>query len=400
MQFETVGLPPAGSTIAVGMSGGVDSTLAALLLQERGCTVVGLTMAKWDGGSSFGLEQGTGGCYGPDELESIERCREFCAEHNIDYHVIDVQDEYRDSVLEYFKAEYRSGRTPNPCIQCNPEIKFGILISRAKKQGIAFDYFCTGHYARLVRPAESIAKLYTELAPAEQKESAVCTEADGEERPILLAESSDARKDQSYFLYRIPQHVLKTVRFVFSGMTKQQVYELARERGLAAAEQKESQDFVPPECFEALFSDMPAQQGDFILSDGTVLGKHRGIQYYTVGQRRGLGVSAKHPLYVRSIDAVHNRIELCGNDGLLCRALEADNWVWAGDCAPKTPIRAKVKIRLASEPADAVIEPLTQNTWRITFDTVQRAVAPGQSAVVYYNHIILGGGVITRGIYE
>ncbi|MBR4012291.1 MAG: tRNA 2-thiouridine(34) synthase MnmA, partial [Spirochaetaceae bacterium] len=200
--------------------------------------------------------------------------------------------------------------------------------------------------------------------------------------------------------------------------TKQQVFEMARERGLKAAEKAESQDFVPPEFFDVIFSDVPPVPGDIVDLSGKVLGKHKGIEYYTIGQRRGLGVSANVPLYVHSIDPEKNSVVLCENDDLLKTGLIADNWVWAGGFVPTKEFRSEVKIRLASKPVMSTIIPLFEeidgqksaenqaenqvlpSKYKIIFDLPQRAVAPGQSAVLYLNGTILGGGLISQGINE
>ena len=183
-------------------------------------------------------------------------------------------------------------------------------------------------------------------------------------------------------------------------MTKKEVYEEARKRNLQAAEKSESQDFVPPEIFEKIFANVKSIPGNIIDENGKILGKHRGIEFYTIGQRRGLGVSAKNPLYVKEISKTDNTVVLCENDGLLAQGLIATNWVWAGNFDPEKPFYALVKIRLASKPVEALIEKITssdsEGSYKITFTEKQRAIAPGQSAVVYINGITIGGGVIEK----
>ena len=388
--FKTLEMPEKGSTVLVGMSGGVDSTLIALLLKQRGCKVIGVTMSTWN--NDMALESSSDGlrnsCYGPDEALDIEACTKFCKEQDIEYHVIDVKDIYKTQVLEYFKTEYRAGRTPNPCIRCNPLVKFGAMPAAAEKQGIHFDYFCTGHYAQVIRPE--------------------CSDA-----PAMIMQASDMTKDQSYFLYRVPSSFLEKVRFPLGSVTKKEVFEIARSMGLAAAEKAESQDFVPPEFFNVIFSDKPPVPGDITDLEGKVIGHHKGIEYYTIGQRRGLGVSSSKPLYVHSIDAAHNRVVLSDNDSLLEKGLVMSDCVWPGNIVPTEEFRADVKIRLASKPVPATIRPLKNTAgnnsgdgaaekseeFEILFDFPQRAVAPGQSAVLYLDSIILGGGIISRPIH-
>ena len=390
MNYIAQEMPKAGDTVVVGMSGGVDSTLTALMLKEKGCRVIGVTMSLWDGSipelkTDKPMKEA---CYGPGEEENIDECKKFCAAHDIEYHVIEVKEEYKKRVLEYFKAEYRSGRTPNPCIQCNRYIKFGALLDGIKSIDIKYDYFCTGHYAKIVRP-----------------ESALFS---SDRKPCMIATAADISKDQTYFLYRIPSDVLEKVRFPLAAMKKSEVFELAHRAGLEAANREESQDFIGEEYFDMLFSDKPSVPGDIIDLDGHILGRHRGIEHYTVGQRRGLGVAVNYPVYVQSIDAKNNVIVLAPNDALNSSALVADDFVWPGDVEPDEEIEAYVKIRLASKPVPAKIKRMQIEAgddfnykgqpYLVTFNEPQRAVAPGQSVVLYSDNVIVGGGVIARAI--
>ena len=390
-------MPEPGSLVAVGMSGGVDSTLTALLLKERGCRVVGVTMSSWMG--DFSLPPSPEGvrssCYGPDEAIDIAQCQELCRQQGLEHHVIDVRDAYHRHVLDYFTGEYRCGRTPNPCVNCNRTIKFGALLDGIRAKGIDFDYFCTGHYAALVRPRDDVRLVYEQLAVSGG--SGQCA-VESAVRPVMISAATDRRKDQTYFLCRVPSATLEQVRFPLSAYTKQEVFQMARERGLAAANRGESQDFIPDSYLDIIFSDQPSRPGDMVDLAGKKLGVHRGIQHYTIGQRRGLGVSSNRPLYVHSIDAASNRVVLCDDEDLLCSGLVATDWVWAGDYAPEVAFKAQVKIRLASPAVMSTIQPLEDGSYRIMFDEPQRAVAPGQAAVVYYNGIIFGGGIISREI--
>ncbi|MBR5032254.1 MAG: tRNA 2-thiouridine(34) synthase MnmA [Treponema sp.] len=385
MKYIDQQLPQSGDTVVVGMSGGVDSTLTAYMLKERGCNVIGVTMSLWD--DSFPVVQGDeakavkDACFGPGEADDIEECRRFCAKYDIEYHVIDVKEQYKREVIEYFKAEYRAGRTPNPCIRCNRMIKFGALLQGVEALGIKFDYFCTGHYAKIVRPEKG---LYgTEV------------------RPYMIASATDVSKDQTYFVYRVPSSVLEKVRFPLALMKKSEVFELAKKAGLAAAERAESQDFISAEYFDLLFADKPSVPGDIIDLDGHVLGRHRGIEHYTIGQRRGLGVAVSYPVYVHSIDAKNNVVVLAPSSALDSAGLIADDFVWAGDVVPPPecePIEAMVKIRLASKPVKAKIRRTSPESteWEVMFETPQHAVAPGQSVVLYQDGVIIGGGIISR----
>lgn len=388
MNYIDQELPKAGDTVVVGLSGGVDSTLTALLLKKRGCKVIGATMSLWDGSiPEFKSEKSTKeACYGPGEEDNIEECKRFCSAHDIEYHVIDVKEEYKKRVLEYFKSEYRTGRTPNPCIFCNRYIKFGALLEGLQKLQIQYDFFCTGHYAKIVRPENGIFGT--------------------EERPFMIAGALDVSKDQTYFLYRIPSEILQKVRFPLAFTKKSEVFKIAKEENLEAATRKESQDFIGEEYFDLLFADKPSIPGDIIDLDGHVVGHHRGIEHYTIGQRRGLGVAMKYPAYVQSIDAKNNVIVLAPNDALNANGLIADNFVWPMNIEPKEAIKANVKIRLASKPVPATIERYTPKdsenfegpAWKIIFDEPQRAIAPGQSAVLYQDGVIIGGGIISKVI--
>ncbi|MBO4532470.1 MAG: tRNA 2-thiouridine(34) synthase MnmA [Treponema sp.] len=394
MNYSDLNLPAAGDTVVVGLSGGVDSTLTAYMLKNRGCRVIGVTMSLWD--ESFPVLRDENGqpkalkdaCFGPGEADDIEECKCFCSKYDIEYHVIDVKEKYKKEVIEYFKAEYRAGRTPNPCIRCNRMIKFGALMQGVRELGIDFDYFCTGHYAKVVRPDTGL--FGTDI------------------RPAMIAGAADVSKDQTYFIYRVPADVLEKVRFPLALMKKSEVFELAHELGLEAAERDESQDFVSAEYFDLLFADVPSKPGDIIDLDGHVIGHHRGIEHYTIGQRRGLDVAVGYPVYVHSIDAKNNVVVLAPNAALDSVGLIADDFVWAGGVEPPDGFKAMVKIRLASKQVPATIERYTPATeddysykgqvWKVSFETPQRAIAPGQSVVLYDDGVIVGGGIIASAL--
>lgn len=388
MDFIELDLPEPGSTVAVGMSGGVDSTLTALLLKERGCKVIGVTMSVWDGHiPAIEAEKAFhDACYSPDEQENIDDCKKFCAQQNIEYHVIDVSQEYNKQVLDYFTSEYRSGRTPNPCIRCNRFIKFGALLEGIKKLNVEFDYFCTGHYAKIVRPKKGI--------------------WNSDKTPCMIACASDESKDQTYFLCRVPSEILEKVRFPLANVKKSEVFELAAKANLSAANRKESQDFIDIKYIDALFGDKESVPGNFIDTKGKVLGQHKGIEHYTVGQRRGLGVAGPVPYYVKKIDAKTNEIILAEKSELNSTSLIADDFVWPAGIEPDESFEASVKIRLRSKTAIGKVEryfpaeddktEYKGNPWKITFDVEQYAVTPGQSAVLYNDDVIVGTGIIIR----
>lgn len=381
-------MPEKNDTVVVGMSGGVDSTLTALLLKQKGCNVIGATMSLWDGSIPEGMtkESLPPSCFGPNEEKNIAECEVFCKNNGIEYHVINVTEEYKKNVLEYFKSEYRAGRTPNPCIRCNQTVKFGAFLEGIKKAGIDFDYFCTGHYAKIVISKDGVFGT--------------------NKRPYMLANALDSTKDQTYFLYRLSSETLSKIRFPLASLTKAEVFELAKKSNLAAAARKESQDFIAEEYFDMLFSDKKSIPGDIIDLDGNILGRHRGIEHYTIGQRRGLGVAVNYPVYVKSIDAEKNIIVLAPNDALNSQALIADDFVWPADIPPDRPVNAMVKIRLASRPSPALIEryeapeseqeTYKSQPYKITFEMPQRAATPGQSVVLYKDNVIIGGGIIRK----
>ena len=388
MKYIEAKMPEKNDTVVIGMSGGVDSTLTALLLKQKGCNVIGATMSLWDGSIPEGMtkESLPPSCFGPNEEKNIAECEVFCKNNGIEYHVINVTEEYKKNVLEYFKSEYRAGRTPNPCIRCNQTVKFGAFLEGIKKAGIDFDYFCTGHYAKIVISKDGVFGT--------------------NKRPYMLANALDSTKDQTYFLYRLSSETLSKIRFPLASLTKAEVFELAKKSNLAAAARKESQDFIAEEYFDMLFSDKKSIPGDIIDLDGNILGRHRGIEHYTIGQRRGLGVAVNYPVYVKSIDAEKNIIVLAPNDALNSQALIADDFVWPADIPPDKPVNAMVKIRLASRPSPALIEryevpeseqeTYKSQPYKITFEMPQRAATPGQSVVLYKDNVIIGGGIIRK----
>lgn len=355
-----------GTSVAIGLSGGVDSSLALALLHEAGARVSGLTMKIWRAGAVSEVPEAGDACYGPGEEEDIEACAELCRSLGVPYQVVDLSEEYEKRILGYFKDEYRAGRTPNPCVRCNRDMKFGFMLEKARAAGADFEYFGTGHYARIME-RQGIS---------------------------MLRKAVDEPKDQTYFLHRLPPAVLEKVLFPLGGITKLEARELARRYGLAMAEKPESQDFVSG-GYSALFDS--EEPGDIVDENGKILGKHNGIVHYTIGQRRGLGIGGGAPLYVAALDAARNRVIVSDDASLFAEGLEGSEALLHDQRMAGRPFRAQVRIRQNHRPAAATIT-VDGTQARLVFDQAQRAVAPGQSAVFYDDEgFVLGGCIIDRG---
>lgn len=358
------------AVIAVGMSGGVDSSVAAALLVAAGHPVIGVTMAIWDG--SVELAGGAKhSCWGPDEEEEIAAAARVAGQIGIPFHVIDLKKEYRAAVIDHFRREYLAGRTPNPCVRCNHIMKFGFLLDRARAQGLSFDRFATGHYARVVPGADR----------------------------LFLKKARDTAKDQSYFLQFLTRDQLAGVLFPLGERTKGEVRETARRLGLPVADQAESQDFIAGD-YAILFSPEEAPPGDIVNEKGEVLGRHRGIVHYTIGQRRGLGVDGGKPLYVTAIDARNNRVVVTDKGRLFGRGLAAGQVNWLGIDRPDRPFRAHARIRQKHTEAPATVTPREDGTITVLFDEPQLSITPGQAVALYADDTVLAGATITEKIDE
>jgi tRNA-specific 2-thiouridylase len=344
--------------IAVALSGGVDSAVAALLLCEGGYDVEGVTMLL--GFSSADPD-------GAKRLDSrdVEDAKKICARLGIGHRVVDFRKEMENEVIEPFISEYLRGRTPNPCVVCNRRLKFGLLLDKVLSWG--FDGLATGHYAALERK-------------------------DGRFR---LKKPADRRKDQTYFLYSLPKERLPLLTFPLAGYTKEEVRDLAVRAGFSLSDKKESQDvcFIPRGGCEAFLRGRGTkmEEGDIINEAGKVLGWHRGIGCYTIGQRGGMGISAPEPLYVLKIDALNNRLIAGKKGGLKAGGLIAGEVNWLVDAIPG---EARAKIRYGHREEKCRIFPHENGAIEVRFAEEQLAISPGQSIVFYDDSTVLGGGVI------
>jgi tRNA-specific 2-thiouridylase len=356
--------------IVVGMSGGVDSAVTAALLLEQGFEVIGVTMLIW---SLPGLERADqGGCCG---LGAAEDARRVAARLGIRHYVLDFQEVFYETVIRNYADEYRAGRTPNPCIRCNEFVKFGALLRRAEQLGA--ERVATGHYAR-VRWADA-------------------------SRRWLLLRGADARKDQSYALYRLKQEQLARVLFPLGEFDKGKTRALAAELGLPVAQKPDSQEvcFVPDNDYASFLAELVPEsrrEGEIVDPGGHVLGHHQGVAGFTVGQRKGLGVPASRPLYVTTIDPVANRITVAPGDhpGLFAREVTASdgNLISLKEPGGSCSVTAKIRYNMPDRPAMLWIE--AEDRLRVIFQDAQRAVTPGQALVCYDGEVVVGGGVIER----
>ena len=313
------------------------------------------------------MKEARHGCYGPEEEEDIEDARSVAHALNIPFHVLDLRREYQADVLDYFRKEYLRGRTPNPCVRCNPRVKLGAMVAKARDNGIAFDCFATGHYARV--------------------------EYDGGKGRYLLKKARDASKDQSYFLCYLSQEQLGHCLFPLGDYTKEEVRSKARALGLDVRDKAESQDFIAGDYLSVL--GVAAQPGPITDRRGNVLGEHRGIPFYTIGQRKGLGIAAREPLYVTAIDRERNTIVVGTKEEVYGDELVASDLNWIAIEGLERPARMKARIRYLHQEAEALVTTLDDGV-RVRFDQPQMAITPGQTVAFYDDDVVVGGGTIER----
>lgn len=351
----------------IAMSGGVDSSVAAKLTKDMGYDCMGITMKLYDNEDIGECSENT--CC---SLRDVEYARQVAYSLNMPYHVFNFTADFKKEVIDRFIEAYENGTTPNPCIDCNRYIKFKKLYERAKQ--IEFDYIVTGHYARI--------------------------EGDPQANRFLLRKAVDDTKDQSYVLYSMTQEELAHTLFPLGELKKTQVRKIAEESGFSNAQKHDSQDicFVPDGNYANFIRDYTGTDypnGNFIDENGGILGRHKGIIHYTIGQRKGLGLSLKKPMYVSSIQKKSNTVMLSEEKALFSKGFYAENInLISKDSIPDT-IRLKVKIRYKQPEQWATVRQTDENTLYIEFESPVRAITKGQAAVLYDDDIVVGGGTIT-----
>jgi len=359
------------------MSGGVDSSTVAALLVRQGHKIVGMTMQLWNQRRLPELMPETAGHGRCCSLDDVYDARRVAEQVGIPYYVVNFERQFEEQVVQPFVEEYLAGRTPIPCTLCNNYIKFDRFLEMADSVGAR--QIATGHYARV---------RYDEASGRYQ-----------------LLRARDGSKDQTYFLFGLTQKQLARTLFPLGEMVKPEVRELAREMDLAVASKGDSQEicFVPNGDYAAFLNaylkekgvDAQSTRGSIVTTDGRTLGEHRGVQHFTVGQRKGLGISSKEPLYVISTDSATQRVVVGGNDDLLCERFTARQLNWISIAGVDAPMRAQAKIRNKHAAAPATVHPTGDpGSVEVVFDEPQRAVTPGQGAVFYLGDLVLGGGWI------
>jgi tRNA-uridine 2-sulfurtransferase len=377
-QFDS--LPERAETqrglVAVAMSGGVDSSAVAALLQQHGRAVVGLTMQLWNQRRLPELQGDSPAQHRCCSLDDVYDAKSVARHLNFPHYVVNFEEQFEARVVRPFVDQYLVGRTPIACTNCNNDVKFEPLLRMARQIGA--ERLATGHYARIRR----------------NEETGRCE----------LLRARDDSKDQSYFLWGLTQEQLSRSEFPLGELTKEEVRSLARRAKLPVAEKPESMElcFVPTGNYVQFIhaysrergTPLQNSEGEIVNETGEVIGHHNGVHGFTIGQRKGLGFAAGKPLYVLSIDPKKNRVVVGEDDVLRKTTCELENVNWVSIDNPNAPVRVFAKIRHKHEPAPATIEPLDSNRARVTFDTPQRAITPGQAAVFYDGDRVVGGGWI------
>lgn len=350
--------------VLIGMSGGVDSSVSALILKEMGYDVVGVTMKLRP--DEFMNESETGGCCSIDDVDDARR---VCYKIGIDHIVMNFTDVFSRDVIEYFVNEYKSGRTPNPCIACNSKIKFDALLKRALTLG--FDYIATGHYAKI--------------------------KYDNNLKRFLLYKSKSS-KDQSYVLYNLTQSQMKHTLFPLGDIEKSEIRQIARSNGLIVADKPDSQEicFVPNKDYVSFIENFTGNKsvpGLFVDKDGNVLGTHKGIMHYTIGQRKGLGISFGRPMFVTKINCDNNTVQLGSEVEQYSKFLSVNKLNFIPFDTLENEITVYTKIRSQANPVKAKVVPKNSEIL-VEFEEAQKSVTPGQSIVFYQDDLVIGGGVI------
>ncbi len=357
--------------ILVGMSGGVDSSVTALLLKNQGHEVVGATMKIWSDKKHKKLAPSVktntckDSCYGPNKQEDIEEAEKIAKKIGVPFHVFDCSKEYEEIVLKNFKEEYLSGRTPNPCILCNSLIKFDVLPLIAKKSGIDFEKFATGHYARVG--------------------------FDEECKRYFLKRGLNSKKDQSYFLYKLKQEQLAKTLMPLGSFEKAEIREIAKSNNLKIYDKPDSQDFYSGDYNELL--EIHPNIGNIVDKSGKILGLHQGIWNYTIGQRKGIGISHTNPLYVIDLNKEKNEVIVGEIDDTFKDSLIATDLNWVSIEGLDRETKATAKVRSTQSPVDVILTP-DDGKVSVQFDEMQKSLTKGQSVVFYQDDLLLGGGII------
>lgn len=351
--------------VAVGLSGGVDSSVAAAMLMRQGHEVIGIHMTLWGGKSE--PSNGRHACYGPGEAEETEQAAKVAKKLQIPFHKFDLSQEYEALVLSYFRTEYLAGRTPNPCLMCNPRVKFGALVDKAAASGLKFDCFATGHYARV--------------------------HYDETRKRHLLMKALDPKKDQSYGLVFLSQEQLARTMLPLGEMNKVEVRKVAKTIGLETHDIPDSQDFYSGNYSE-LVSALP-MPGEILDTAGNVLGKHKGAWHFTIGQRRHLGISTRH-LFVKEIDATRNAVIVGKREDIFCSELIAGNLNLIAIDEIRDSMDVGIKFRHSPKEVPGTITPVAGGMVRVKFLEPQWGLPPGQVVAFYDENMVIGGGRIEK----